>query len=150
MLCGWRLVAWPLNRDVDSLPFVFLDRSLGRIQVPQLLRAGGVDLVTLAEQYGVPADEKVEDTTWITDASAEGWVSFMKDERIRRRPAERAAIHANKAQCFCLANGNLPATEMAKRYLDNLPAIVRASAQPGPFLYAVHANGITRLTIDNK
>jgi hypothetical protein len=39
---------------------------------------------------------------------------------------------------------------MAKRYLDNLPAIARASAQPGPFLYAVHANRITRLAIDDK
>lgn len=45
------------------LPFVFLYRSLGRIQVPRLLRARGVELVTLAEHYGVPADEKVEDTT---------------------------------------------------------------------------------------
>jgi len=95
---------------------VFVDRSLGRLKVPELLRAGGVELVTLAEHYGRPKDEKVNDTTWIADASALGWVTFMKDERIRRRPAERAAIHASKAKCFCLANGNLPADEMAKRY----------------------------------
>jgi hypothetical protein len=38
-----------------SLPLVFIDRSLGRIAVPQLLRAGGVGLITLAEHYGVQA-----------------------------------------------------------------------------------------------
>lgn len=69
-----------------DLPFVFVDRSLGRIQVPELLRAAGVLLVTLAEHYGRPQDETVEDTTWIVDAANREWISFMKDERIRRRP----------------------------------------------------------------
>lgn len=66
----------------------------------------------------------------------------MKDERIRRRPAEWAAIPASKARCFCLANANLRAAEMTKRYLDNLVAIERVCAQQGPFRYTVHANRI--------
>ena len=41
----------------DELPDLFIDRSLGRIKVPALLRAEGLRLVTLAEHYGVPADE---------------------------------------------------------------------------------------------
>ncbi len=61
-----------------SLPFVFLDRSLGRIQVPDLLRAAGVQLVTLAEHYGMPADEDVEDVTWLADSAQRGWVAFMR------------------------------------------------------------------------
>lgn len=44
-------------------PFVFVDRSLGRIIVPRLLRAAGIALITLAEHYGMPEDEAVEDTT---------------------------------------------------------------------------------------
>ena len=43
----------------DGLPELFLDRSLGRIKVPQMLRAAGLSLITLAEHYGVPADESV-------------------------------------------------------------------------------------------
>jgi hypothetical protein len=49
-----------------ALPDLFIDRSLGRIQVPNLLRAAGLRLVTLAEHYGIPADEEVADTTWLT------------------------------------------------------------------------------------
>lgn len=130
-----------------SLPFVFLDRSLGRVQVPALLRAAGVRLVTLAEHYGMPADETVEDVTWLADSAQRGWVAFMKDERIRRRPAERLAIEANRARCFCITNMNLPSAAMAERYLDNLAAIADACAQPGPFMYAVHANRIERLAM---
>jgi hypothetical protein len=138
----------PPDSKPSGLPFVFVDRSLGRIRVPALLRAGGVDLMTLAEHYGVPADESIADTTWIAESAQQGWIAFMKDERIRRRPAERAAIHAYGARCFCLANGNLRSEAMAERYLANLGAIARASRAPGPFLYAVHAGRIERLAIE--
>ncbi len=37
----------------DGLPELFLDRSLGRRQVPDLLRAAGLRLRTLAEVYGM-------------------------------------------------------------------------------------------------
>ncbi len=113
--------------------------------MPTLLRAAGIELVTLAEHYGMPEDETVEDVTWLADSAQRGWVAFMKDERIRRRPAERLAIEANRARCFCITNMNLPSAAMAQRYLDNLPAIAAACAQPGPFMYAVHANRIERL-----
>ena len=39
-------------------PRFFLDRSLGRKAVPEALRADGWDLITLAEHYGMPADER--------------------------------------------------------------------------------------------
>jgi hypothetical protein len=52
---------------VAGAPFVFVDRSLGRIEVPRLLRAGGIDLITLAEHYGRPQDEEIDDPTWITE-----------------------------------------------------------------------------------
>ena len=35
-----------------GLPDLFLDRSLGRINVPGLLRAAGLRLTTLIEHYG--------------------------------------------------------------------------------------------------
>lgn len=114
------------------LPFVFIDRSLGRIEVPRLLRAGGIELVTLAEHYGMPDDEDIDDATWITETAQRGWVAFMKDARIRRRPAERDAIRRHAARCFCLANANLPAATMAERYLANLAAIARADVRHRP------------------
>lgn len=68
---------------LDGLPDLFLDRSLGRIGVPSLLRAAGLRLTTLAEHYGVPQDENVPDEEWLALAGERGWVVFMKDYRVR-------------------------------------------------------------------
>ena len=35
-----------------SGPLFFVDRSLGRVRLPRLLRADGWSLVTMAEHYG--------------------------------------------------------------------------------------------------
>jgi hypothetical protein len=56
----------------DGLPDLFIDRSLGRIQVPALLREAGLRLTTLAERYGIPADESVADEQWLQDAGQRG------------------------------------------------------------------------------
>jgi hypothetical protein len=91
----------------DGLPDLFLDRSLGRIKVPRLLRAAGLRLITLAEHYGIPGDEDVADDEWLRLAGRRGWVVFMKDSRIRYNHAEREAVKAHRVRCFCLANQNL-------------------------------------------
>lgn len=70
-----------------------------------------------------------------------------KDARIRYNPAEREAVREHAVQCFCLSSQNLSAAEMARRFLVNLEAITEACAASGPFIYAVHANRIERLTI---
>ena len=88
----------------DGLPDLFLDRSLGRIVVPTLLRAAGLRLTTLAEHYGVPADEKVPDEDWLDLAGARGWAVFMKDARVRYNLAEREVVKSHGVRCFCLSN----------------------------------------------
>ena len=72
----------------DALPDLFVDRSLGRIRVPNLLREAGLRLVTLSEHYGIPADETVRDEEWLELAGKRGWVVFMKDSRIRYNRTE--------------------------------------------------------------
>ena len=132
----------------DALPDLFLDRSLGRIRVPQLLRAAGLRLVTLAEHYGVPADEAVSDETWLELAGTSGWAVFMKDTRIRYNPAERDTALRHSVRCFCLTSQSLSADAMAARFLDNLDAIAEACAEGSDgFIYAVHANRIERLSL---
>lgn len=134
----------------DGLPDLFLDRSLGRIKVPRLLRAAGLRLLTLSEHYGIPADEGVADDEWLELAGRRGWVVFMKDTRIRYNRAEREAVKAHRVRCFCLANQSLAGDEMAARFLDNLAAIERACEEPGPFIYAVHQTRIEKLPIGDK
>jgi hypothetical protein len=131
----------------DGLPDLFLDRSLGRIKVASLLRAEGLRLTTLAEHYGIPADEDVIDVQWLALAGQQGWAVFMKDARIRYNRAERETVKNYQVRCFCLSNRNLMGEEMAERFISNLDRITNACAEPGPFIYAVHKNRIERLPI---
>jgi hypothetical protein len=58
-------------------PQFFVDRSLGRVRVPQLMRADGWSLVTLAEHYGIPADCFIRhrERIW-TEAAGDGHALF--------------------------------------------------------------------------
>lgn len=126
----------------EGLPELFLDRSLGRRQVPELLRNAGLQLQTLAEVYGIPADETIADVDWLARAGNEGWVVLMKDERIRYRPAERAALLRHHVRAFCLTSGNLRASDMAQLYLGVLDRMAAACTDPGPFLYVISRTGL--------
>jgi hypothetical protein len=132
----------------EGLPELFLDRSLGRRQVPDLLRAAGLRLRTLAEVYGVPADESITDVDWLARAGRERWIVLMKDERIRYRPAERAALIEHCVKAFCLTSGNLRAAEMAQLYLTVLDKLTTACTDTGPFLYVVSRDGLRRVDLD--
>jgi hypothetical protein len=131
----------------DGLPDFFVDRSLGRVRVPALLRAAGLRLVTLSERYGIPADETVPDDQWLKDAGERGEAVLMKDARIRYRPAEKAALVTYAVRCFCLTGGNRTGDEMAACFLDNLDAITTACAERGPFIFAVQRRRIERLSL---
>jgi hypothetical protein len=128
----------------DGLPDLFLDRSLGGIKVPRLLREAGLRLVTLSEHYGIPADENVTDEEWIELAGTRGWTVFMKDANVRRNRAERDIVARHKVRCFCLTSQSLTGDEMAERFLAHLSAITLACVDEGPFIYAIHQNRIQR------
>jgi hypothetical protein len=131
----------------DGLPDLFIDRSLGRIAVPGLLRTAGLRLITLAERYGMPEDERVTDERWLEEAGLRGEAVFMKDARVRYNAAEKLAITRFKVRCFCLSRQDLAAAAMAARFLYNLDRITSACADVGPFLYAVHERRIDRLPL---
>jgi hypothetical protein len=129
----------------QSPPKFFLDRSLGRKAVPEALRGVGWSIVTLAEHYGVPADEKVADVNWIEEAAKQGWPILMKDKRIRHRQAEINAVVEHKARCFVITRGDLPSADMVSRFIANEAAILAAAAQPGPYIYSVQVDRLSRL-----
>ena len=130
-----------------SEPQFFVDRSLGRIVVPKLLREAGLQVITLAEHYGMPRDQDVADVEWIEECSRNHWIALMKDARIRRRPAEKEAVSRHSVRCFCLARADLTSAEMARRYISNMGKILAACTERGPYVYAVHTKTITRLEL---
>jgi len=108
----------------EGLPTLFIDRSLGRIQVPRLLREAGLELVTLAEHYGIPQDEDVADVTWLTEVAARGWVALGKDERFAGAPPRRqpcgvtapAASTSPEVTCGrrCTPSGSCPTLRQSR------------------------------------
>jgi hypothetical protein len=69
----------------------------------------------------------------------------MKDDAIRRRPAERDALSEAKVRAFCLTNAQLRAAEQSARFVDNLERILRQAKKPGPYIYGVYNGHIKRL-----
>lgn len=130
-----------------GLPDLFIDRSLGRIHVPDLLRAAGLRLATLAERYGVPADETVSDVTWLREAGQRGEAVFMKDARVRYNPAERRAVKEYRVRAFCLARQSLTATAMAQLFLDHIDAIASACQEESQGLFVVTNAGLRRVAL---
>lgn len=76
----------------DGLPDLFLDQSLGRAQVPRLLREAGLRLTTPAERFGTPADEGVSDVTWLEDAGHRREAVLITDAPVRYNAAERQTL----------------------------------------------------------
>lgn len=125
----------------------FVDRSLGRLKVPTLLRAAGIELRTLAEVYGIPADERVTDLEWLELAGGQSWPVLMKDARIRYRTAERAALIEHGVQAFCLTNGNISGAAMADEFLAGMDQIYEVCHAQSPCLYAVSRGSLRRLDL---
>jgi len=133
----------------DGLPDLFLDRSLGRKKVPDLLRAEGLRVVTLAEHYGIPHDETVEDVEWLQLCGERGWFAVMKDDRIRYVGAERHALVESRVRAAVITNANLSAADMASRIIRALTDLAEISSdREGPFLFALQQNRLDEISLD--
>jgi hypothetical protein len=120
---------------MDPTPEFFIDRSLGRVIVPAALRAVGLVVHTMADVYGERVGQELKDETWLRDVGEYGWVVLMKDDAIRRRPAERDALTAGGVRAFCLTNAQLRGEEQARRLVENRHRILRQARHPGPYIY---------------
>ena len=128
-------------------PTFFVDRSLGRVQVPRLLRAAGWSLLTMAEHYGEQVGQGVEDTDWLHLAGEQGWPVLVKDEKIRYRPAERAAIVRHGVRAFYLTSGNLSSQQMADVVIASRAVVWTLAAEAGPALFAVSRGSVRRIDL---
>ena len=128
----------------SGLPDLLVDRSLGRIKVPAYLRTAWPVVRTLDDVYGL---RPVEDVEWMRDADTAGWVVVCKDDRIRRRPAERNLLATSSLRVFCLVNGNLTGDLQVARFAAVHDAMVRQAMAPGPWMYGVYSGRIEALKI---
>lgn len=66
----------------------------------------------------------------------------MKDDHIRRRPAEVAALRDARVHAFCIANANLTGTRQADLFLRHQAQIFARCGEPGPTLDSISRAGM--------
>jgi hypothetical protein len=119
-------------------PEFLLDRSLGRYQVADALRAEGLVVHTLWSVYGTAAEQRLDDDVWAADAGQRGWIVLSADKRLRYDVGTRLLV-AHRVGVFQLARGNLPGRSQVCWYLNNLEEIQLAWDDTSrPFIYSVH------------
>lgn len=99
----------------------------------------------MASIYGEEAAQQMSDERWLRDVGTTGWIVLMKDDAIRRRPAERDALTEAGVRVFCLTNAQLRAAEQTERFVTNRHRIIQQARKPGPYIYGVYERGIRRL-----
>ena len=103
----------------------FLDRSLGVEPIRTELIKSGLKVEIHDEHFA--RDE--EDRVWLRMAGERGWVVLTKDQKLRYRPLEIAALRASSARVFVLTAGNLRGIEIAAVFLEALPRRLNAIAE---------------------
>jgi predicted nuclease of predicted toxin-antitoxin system len=104
-------------------PVLFIDRDAWSRVLGKALTAAGITFVAHHQRFA-PA---VSDNEWLAVAGAEGWVVLTRDQNIRRRLNELAAVKAARVCMFVLGQGNLSAAETARIVVKAYPRILRAA-----------------------
>jgi predicted nuclease of predicted toxin-antitoxin system len=115
-----------------------LDRSLGVEPLRSVLAAEGLAVEIHDDHF--QRDE--EDQVWLKAAGERRWVVLTKDQRLRYRPLEIAALRSSQARVFVLTSGNLRGIEIAEAFVSAIPAMCRMLHRyDGPFIARVSRSG---------
>ncbi len=116
----------------------FLEHSPGVEPIRTQLTKSGFSVEIHDDHFA--RDE--EDRIWLDVVGKKGWVVFTKDQRLRYRPLEIAALRASNARVFVLTAGNLRGIEIAGVFLEALPRIEKVlRSRPGPFVARISRSG---------
>ena len=117
----------------------FVDNNLG----PQLaagMKGFGEDVVHLTEFF----NPDVADTVMLAHVGSEGWCLVTRDDRIRYRPAESAALREHQVGAFFMGGKNLPRCQIIQQLVRNWPKMKKlAGATERPFAFRVPRTGTT-------
>ena len=110
----------------------FIDRSLGKHEVPAALRAASARVEIHDQHFAINA----RDEEWILEVGQRRWVILTKDDNIRRRPLERRAVQSARVSLFALAGGNIRGPDMGTAFALALPRMVALLRKTEPPLIA--------------
>ena len=117
---------------------LFIDRDAWSRKLGHAL--DGAEITHVAHHQQFRPDSP--DVAWIDAASQHGWIAITRDQNIRRKPNELAAIRASRVIIFVFTSGNLSAEETARILLQALPRIYRVAAgAKRPGLFSIRRDG---------
>ncbi len=115
----------------------FVDNNLSP-QLAKGMEGFGQNVVHLTDHF--PAD--TEDTEWLAHIGEKGWILITRDERIRFRPGERAALKEHEVGAFFMGGKNRNACQLIQQLVRNWPQIKeRARSTKRPFAFRVRPTG---------
>jgi hypothetical protein len=126
-------------------PLLFVDRDAWSRALGEALTAAAIPFLAHHQRF----EPATPDTEWLTVAGAEGWLVLTRDQHIRRRPNELAAVKAAGVYMFVLGQGNLSAAETASIVVGAYPRMLRAArGARAPTIFTLTRGGeIHKLTL---
>jgi hypothetical protein len=119
----------------------YLDECIYSKLLLERMRAIGARV----EHAGGAFPRGIEDQVYLTHCGRNGWIVLTRDQRIRRRPLERAALRAAGVAAFAFTAGQATAEETAQAIVPLLEKMANiAISETKPFLYIFGITG--RLT----
>jgi hypothetical protein len=120
----------------------FIDRSLGEIDVPTVLRAAGATVAVHSDLFR----DNAPDELWLTECGRRGYIVLTKDNRIRTHAIARAAIVRHKVQAFFLVPRKLKGTQNGEIFAKALDRMKRfCTGNNPPFIALVYETGAVKL-----
>jgi hypothetical protein len=117
----------------------YTDECLGRHEVPEALRAGGLTVETWFNHF----PPRTEDVVWLPYCGERGWVVLTKDKAIRRVEPEMDKVISTGVRMFTLPSGGMSGGQMAAIFLRNARRMARTLLKhPGPFVAVASYSGI--------
>lgn len=104
-----------------------VDNNIGP-GVARGMRCFGEDVTHLTEHFR----DDVSDPEWLARAGRKGWFVLTRDDRIRSRPNELAAVKQHGIGLFFLAGKNRTKCQIIQQLIRNWPRIKDLACQDRP------------------
>lgn len=120
----------------------FVERNLGRFEVPKALKAAGANVVVHHDV--LPHDSPDED--WIKFCGRKDFIAITEDKHIRYRQHELEAIRSYNARVIVLRAKRLTGVQKGEVIAKALPGIAKlANKTQPPFVAGLVRSGILTL-----
>jgi hypothetical protein len=134
-----------VRRPPEPETIVFLDENLDGETVIASLRDAKVPFRRLSQEF----ERSTVDADWIPEVASRGWVIASRDNRIRYRPTELAALRGSGAILVVIRGTALRGETLGRLLVDSYPALCRLVARYQPPIIA-HIHADARLTMSEN